>query len=33
MGPGGGVDGGEIVATGTPENIKDNPRSVTGRYL
>ena len=33
MGPGGGVDGGEIVATGTPENIKGNPRSVTGRYL
>ena len=33
MGPGGGKDGGEIVATGTPEAVKDNPRSVTGRYL
>ncbi len=33
MGPGGGREGGEIVATGTPEAIRDNPRSVTGRYL
>lgn len=33
MGPGGGVEGGEIVACGTPEAIKHNPRSVTGRYL
>ena len=33
MGPGGGVDGGEIVAAGTPEAIRRNPRSVTGRYL
>jgi len=33
MGPGGGVEGGEIVATGTPEEIRENPGSVTGRYL
>ena len=33
MGPGGGTQGGEIVASGTPEQIKENPRSVTGRYL
>lgn len=33
MGPGGGEAGGEIVATGTPEDIARNKRSVTGRYL
>ncbi len=33
MGPGAGVHGGEIVAAGTPEEIKRNPRSLTGRYL
>ena len=33
MGPGGGKDGGEIVAAGTPEEIRANARSVTGRYL
>ncbi|MBO5495913.1 MAG: excinuclease ABC subunit UvrA, partial [Oscillospiraceae bacterium] len=33
MGPGGGKDGGEIVAAGTPEEIRATPRSVTGRYL
>lgn len=33
MGPGGGKDGGRIVATGTPEEIKENPNSVTGRFL
>ena len=33
MGPGGGKDGGKIVAIGTPEEIRANPRSVTGRYL
>ena len=33
MGPGGGVAGGEIVATGTPEEIKNNSFSVTGRYM
>ena len=33
MGPGGGVDGGRIVATGTPEQVEHNEKSVTGRYL
>ena len=33
MGPGGGESGGRIVATGTPEEIKANAQSVTGRYL
>ena len=29
----GGEEGGEIVATGTPEDIVNIPRSITGRYL
>ena len=33
MGPGGGADGGRIVATGTPEELADDPGSITGRYL
>ncbi len=33
MGPGGGTEGGRIVAAGTPEQIKAAPHSVTGRYL
>jgi excinuclease ABC subunit A len=33
MGPEGGNAGGEIVATGTPEEIAANPRSHTGHYL
>lgn len=33
LGPEGGNRGGEIVAMGTPEAIKDCPRSVTARYL
>ena len=33
MGPGGGEEGGEIVACGTPEEIKNCARSVTGRFL
>ena len=33
MGPGSGPDGGRIVARGTPEEIAENPKSVTGRYL
>jgi len=33
MGPGAGVHGGYIVATGTPEDIKKNPESLTGKYL
>ena len=33
MGPGGGKDGGRIVAVGTPDEIKSNPQSITGRYI
>jgi len=33
LGPEGGVRGGEIVATGTPEQVAANPASFTGRYL
>jgi excinuclease ABC subunit A len=33
LGPEGGDQGGEVVATGTPEEIAANPRSITGRYL
>ncbi len=33
MGPGGGAEGGTVVAAGTPEELAQNPASVTGRYL
>lgn len=33
MGPGGGDDGGRIVAVGTPEEIRKTAESVTGKYL
>ncbi|MBS7328211.1 MAG: excinuclease ABC subunit UvrA [Oxalobacter sp.] len=33
IGPGGGGDGGTVVATGTPEAIAKHPDSVTGRFL
>ena len=33
MGPGGGEQGGRIVACGTPEQIRQSKESVTGRYL
>ena len=33
MGPAGGEAGGKIVASGTPEEIKENENSITGRYL
>lgn len=33
MGPEGGENGGNVVATGTPEEIAKNPDSYTGRYL
>ncbi|MDE6206719.1 MAG: excinuclease ABC subunit UvrA [Muribaculaceae bacterium] len=33
MGPDGGENGGNVVATGTPEEVAANPASVTGRYL
>ncbi len=33
VGPGAGVNGGAIVAAGTPEEVMANPNSVTGDYL
>lgn len=33
LGPGGGVRGGEVVATGTPEEVAAVAESYTGRYL
>jgi excinuclease ABC subunit A len=33
LGPGGGVNGGEIVAEGTPETVAATARSFTGQYL
>jgi excinuclease ABC subunit A len=33
IGPEGGASGGQIVAAGTPEQVAQNPSSVTGKYL
>ncbi len=33
VGPGAGIRGGEIIAEGTPRQVAENERSVTGRYL
>lgn len=33
IGPGAGVHGGEIVACGTPQEVMQNPASLTGQYL
>ncbi len=33
MGPGAGIHGGEIVSQGTPEHVKNDPKSLTGDYL
>ena len=33
IGPEGGVGGGKIVAVGTPEEVVNNPKSYTGKYL
>jgi excinuclease ABC subunit A len=33
MGPGGGPDGGHIVAAGTPQEVARTPGSVTGPWL
>ena len=33
MGPGGGEAGGRIVASGTPQEIKEKPNSITGKYI
>ena len=33
IGPGAGIHGGRIMAEGTPQQIQDNPNSLTGQYL
>lgn len=33
MGPGAGVYGGKVMAAGTPEEVMQNPHSLTGEYL
>ena len=33
LGPGGGSDGGRVIAAGTPAALKANPDSIVGRYL
>jgi len=33
LGPEGGENGGYVVATGTPREIADNPKSITGKFL
>nr|WP_245399652.1 excinuclease ABC subunit UvrA [Atopomonas sediminilitoris] len=33
IGPGAGVHGGQVVAEGTPQQVMDNPDSLTGQYL
>ena len=33
MGPGGGHEGGRIVAAGTPEQVKNAPESLTGKFI
>ena len=33
IGPYAGIHGGEVVAAGTPEEVMNNPKSITGQYL
>ncbi|KIL41514.1 excinuclease ABC subunit A [Gordoniibacillus kamchatkensis] len=33
IGPGAGIHGGQVMAAGTPEQIMENPASLTGQYL
>ncbi|UYV35839.1 excinuclease ABC subunit UvrA [Rhodobacteraceae bacterium D3-12] len=33
IGPGAGVHGGQVVSQGTPQEVEDDPASVTGQYL
>ncbi len=33
IGPGAGVHGGEVIASGTPQEVTDCPESITGQYL
>ena len=32
IGPGAGEHGGQVIATGTAEDIMKNPNSITGKY-
>lgn len=33
LGPGGGNEGGQVIATGSPADLKSNPSSIVGSYL
>ena len=33
LGPGGGAEGGNLIAQGSPEMLRHDPRSITGGYL
>ena len=33
IGPGAGVNGGKVIAAGTPEEVAKNPDSITGKYI
>ena len=33
LGPGAGKNGGLLIADGTPQQVMDNPASLTGQYL
>jgi excinuclease ABC subunit A len=33
MGPGGGTNGGRVIATGTPDQLRSTRESFTGRHL
>ena len=33
LGPEGGDKGGNVIATGTPEEVSENPNSITGTYI
>lgn len=33
LGPGGGINGGRVIAQGTPEEIRSNANSVTGKFI
>ncbi|MEI7522063.1 MAG: excinuclease ABC subunit UvrA [Candidatus Saccharibacteria bacterium] len=33
IGPGAGIHGGHVVASGSPEEVANNPKSITGQYL
>jgi excinuclease ABC subunit A len=33
LGPEGGINGGRVIAFGTPDEIRDNQNSVTGQFI